>query len=46
MKRDLVLDLLRLHRRPPAAALAAKPCGQRKENIPAAPARTAGVKTG
>jgi succinate dehydrogenase / fumarate reductase, iron-sulfur subunit len=46
MKRDLVLDLLRLHRRPQAAALAARPCGQRKESIPTAPARTAGVKTG
>ncbi len=43
MKRDLVLDLLRLHRRKPAAAVAPTPCGKKKENIPAAPARTAGA---
>jgi len=41
MKQELVFDLLKLRRRRPAAAVAATPCGKRREDIPAAPARTA-----
>jgi succinate dehydrogenase / fumarate reductase iron-sulfur subunit len=40
MKQDLVLDLLKLRVRKPAARLVDKPCGKKREDIPAAPART------
>jgi len=40
MKQDLVLDLLRLRRRRPPAAVAEAPHGTRREDIPAAPPRT------
>ena len=41
MKQDLVFDLLRLRRRRPPAAVAAAPHGTKREEIPAAPPRTA-----
>jgi len=40
MKQDLVFDLLRLRARKPAAKVAAKPSGKKREDIPAPPART------
>jgi succinate dehydrogenase / fumarate reductase iron-sulfur subunit len=40
MKQDLVFDLLTLRRRRPAARLVDKPCGKKREDIPAAPPRT------
>jgi succinate dehydrogenase / fumarate reductase iron-sulfur subunit len=40
MKQDLVLDLLRLRRRRPPAAVAEAPHGRKREDIPAPPART------
>ncbi len=42
MKQDLVFDMLRLRARKPASKVVEKPHGQKKENIAAAPARTAG----
>ena len=42
MKRDLVLDLLRLRRRAPAAPVADAPNGARRSDIPEPPPRTAG----
>lgn len=42
MKRDLVLDLLRLRRHGPPAPVAEAPHGTRREDIAAPPARTAG----
>src|SRR5450759_3913312 len=40
MKQDLVLDLLKLRRRKPAATMAEAPHGQKRTDIPEAPART------
>jgi succinate dehydrogenase / fumarate reductase iron-sulfur subunit len=45
MKQDLVFDLLKLRRRKPAAPVVATPSGKKRDDIPAAPARTAGTKT-
>ena len=42
MKRDLVLDLLRLRRHGPPAPVAEAPHGEARADIPQAPARTAG----
>ena len=46
MKQDLVFDLLKLRRRKPAAKVAATPCGQKREDIPAPPPRTVKAATG
>jgi hypothetical protein len=42
MKQDLVFDLLRLRVRRAPAPVAPRPNGKKREDIPAAPARTAG----
>jgi Fe-S oxidoreductase len=46
MKQDLVFDLLKLRGRKPAAKVAATPCGQKREDIPAPPPRTVKAATG